>query len=138
MTSSIRRLQIRNAAFASCPELQTPLNDALVCLQDNLALATEGVVLLRLQPQAVDLYVDSNTPGSPPWPLRLAKTAGAPIGAVLLRVENLTDSGPSGVPTSAVGITTQRVEGGTVFVDFISGLTVGSRYRFRFGVYDNA
>lgn len=138
MSAKIQRLQLRPQHFANCPELQTPLNSALVAMQDDISAAVDGVVLLRLQTQAVDVYVNSNAPGTQPWPLRLSNLAKAPLGAVILRVENLTNNGVAGVPTTAVGITTQKVDGGQVLIDFITGLTVGSRYRFHFGVYDGA
>lgn len=135
MTSPIRRLQIRAANFKECPELQTPLNNALVVIQDQVAEATDGVVKLRVLPPT-EVVVSSNTPGAGPWPLRLSQVAGAPLGAVLIRIENLTTAGTAGVGTGAVSITSQRVEAGTVFIDFVSGLTLNSRYRMVFGVYN--
>lgn len=131
----IQRLQIRQQHFAKCPELQTPLNDALVAIQDQLAAATEGVVRLYPLPP-VEVVVTSNTPGAGPWPLRLSQVAGSPLGVALLRVENLTTAGTAGVGTVAVSITSQHVDAGTVFVDFVSGLTLNSRYRMVFGVYN--
>jgi len=133
--SAIRRLEIRAVHFAKCPELQTPLNSALVYLQDHVAEATAGVVQMRVLPP-LELVVSGNTPGAAPWPIRLSQAVGAPLGVVLIRTENLTTSGPAGVGTGAVSITGQHVEAGTVFVDFISGLTLGSRYRMVFGIYD--
>lgn len=111
------------------------INEALVYLQDQISEANDGVVQLRVLPPT-DVVVDSNTPGTLPWPLRLTQVAGAPLGACLVRVENLTASGVAGVGTTAVAITSQHVEAGTVFIDFISGLTLGARYRFVFGVYN--
>lgn len=133
--NSIRRLQIRSDAFAKCPELRTPLNDALIQVQDVISQVVDGLVRLVVLPPA-DILVTSNTPGTAPWPLRLAQVVGSPLGVTILRVENLTTAGSTGVPTTAVTITSQRVDGQTVFVDFISGLTLSSRYRIVFGVYD--
>lgn len=111
------------------------LNAAFADLQDQVSDAKDGVLrLMRLPP--VDVVVSSNAPGTPPWPLRLAQVAGSPLGATLIRVENLTTPGSAGVGTAAVSITSQHVEAGTVFIDFVSGLTLSSRYRFVFGVYN--
>lgn len=131
----IQRLQIRARHFVRAPELQTPLNDALVAIQDQVAVATDGVVQLRPLPP-VEVTVTSNTPGTGPWPLRLTQAVGSPLGVVLLRCENLSTAGTAGVGTAAVSITSQRVDAGTVFVDFVSGLTLNSRYRMVFGVYN--
>lgn len=135
MKPHIRRLQIRAATWAD-PEMQVSLiNQALIYLQDQVSAMADGVIqLIRLPP--VDVVVSSNTPGTLPWPLQLSQVAGAPIGATLMRVENLTTSGSVGVGTAGVSITSQHVEAGTVFIDFISGLTLSSRYRFVFGVYN--
>lgn len=135
MSSPIQRLQIRAANFADCPDLQVPLNSALIQLQDLISDATNGVVVLRILPPT-EVVVSSNTPGTLPWPLRLSQVAGAPKGATLVRIENLTTAGSAGVPTSAVSITSQHVEAGAVLIDFISGLTLNSRYRMVFGVYN--
>lgn len=131
----IQRLQIRAQHFAKCPELQTPVNDALVAIQDQVSAATDGVVQLRPLPP-VEVTVTSNTPGAGPWPLRLTQVVGSPLGVALLRCENITTPGTAGVGTAAVSITSQRVDAGTVFVDFVSGLTLNSRYRMVFGVYN--
>lgn len=129
------RLTLRPEAFREARSLQGPLVDLLFRLQDDLVSATNGVVRLRvLKPLVVD--VASNTPGNAPWPLRLAQVARSPLGATLLSVENLTTQGAAGVSTTAVSITSQRVEAETVFVDFVSGLALNSRYRLRFGVFD--
>lgn len=133
--TAIKRLQIRAANFKSCPELQDALNQALADVQDDIAVRLDGVVQLHLLP-AMDYVISSNSPGTPPWPIRLAQVAGAPIGASLIRLENLTTPGSTGVPTTSVSITSQHVEAGTVFVDFISGLTLNSSYRMVFGVYN--
>jgi hypothetical protein len=133
--STIHRLQVRATSFVECPTLQVPLNSALITMQEWLSDATDG--LLRLYPlPPVEVVVSSNSPGTLPWPLQLAQVAGAPLGATLIRIENLTTAGSAGVPTSAVSITSQHVEGGTVLIDFISGLTLNSRYRMVFGVYN--
>lgn len=129
------RLTIRPEAFKEAPSLQGALVDVLFRMQDDLGAAVDGLVRLRVLEPLV-LVVASNTPGTAPWPIRLAHVARAPLGVTLLRLENLTTQGAAGVPTSAVSITSQRVEGDTVFVDFVSGLTLSSRYRLRFGVYD--
>lgn len=133
--SPIQRLRIQESGFAESPSLQVPLNAALASLQDQVAAATQGVVKLFPLP-AIDVRIDSNTPGTTPWPIRLSQVAGAPLGVTLLRIENLTTPGSNGVPTSAVSVTSFRAEAGTVFVDFVSGLTLNSRYRMVFGVYD--
>lgn len=133
--SPIQRLQIRAAHFEGAEKLQGPLNDALVAIQDQLSLAVDGVVKLRVLPP-VDVTVASNTPGTAPWPLRLTQIAGAPLGIALLRIENLSTPDSSGVPTTAVSVTSSRVEAQTVLVDFVSGLTLNSRYRMVFGVYN--
>lgn len=134
---AIQRLQIRGQHFAKCPDLQTPLNDALIAIQDQVSAAVNGVVqLFPLAP--VEVLVSSNTPGTEPWPLRLAQVAGSPLGVALLRVENLTTAGAAGVGTAAVAITSSHVDAGVVTVDFVSGLTLNSRYRMVFGVYQNA
>jgi hypothetical protein len=131
---TIKRFQIRKDKFKDCPDLQEPLNQALVNIQDDLAAAVDGLVKLLVLP-AVDLVVSSNTPGTSPWPLRLGPVAGSVMGIALLRVENLTTSGSNGVPTSAVSVTSMHVEGGQILVDFVSGLTLNARYRLRFGAY---
>lgn len=133
--SPIRRFQIRADKFKNAPELQSPLNDALARLQDSVSQAVDGVVKLSLLPP-VDLLVTSNTPGIGCWPLRLAQVAGAPIGIALIRVENLTTAGSNGVPTGGVSVTSFRVDGETLLVDFVSGLTLNSRYRLVFGAYN--
>jgi hypothetical protein len=107
----------------------------LLSMQADLARAVSGFARMHVLP-AVDVVVVSNTPGNSPWPLRLSQVAGSPIGVIICRIENLTTPGSTGVPTSAVAITSQRVEGGTVFVDFISGLTIGQTYRIVFGELD--
>ena len=135
MSSPIQRLQLRDTAFAEAPSLRAPLNSALAKLQDHVSDATVGVVQLRVLPQ-VDIVVFNNTPGNQPWPLRLSQVAGSPLGVTLMGVENLTTAGTAGIPTTAVSIVSWHVEGGAVFVDFITGLTLNSRYRFRFGVYN--
>lgn len=135
MKAEIRRLQIRATTWADDEKVLAAVNEALLYLQDQVSDAVDGVVKLRRLPP-VDVVVSSNTPGTLPWPLRLAQVAGAPVGATLFRVENLTTAGAPGVGTAAVSITSQHVEAGTVFIDFISGLTLGSRYRFVFGVYN--
>jgi hypothetical protein len=134
---SAPRFQIRSENFEGAPKLQEPLNAALSALQLQSATAGEGLVKLRVL-EPVDILVVSNTPGNAPWPLRLAQVARAPLGVLLLRVENLTTQGAAGVPTSAVAITSQRTEAQTVFVDFIAGLTLNSRYRLRLGILDGA
>lgn len=129
------RLTLRPEAFREAPSLQGALVDLLFRLQDDIVEATDGLVRLRvLEPLVVE--VKSNTPGNAPWPLRLAQVARSPLGATLLTWENLTTQGAAGVSTTAVAITGQRVEAETVFVDFVSGLALSSRYRLRFGVYD--
>jgi len=131
----LQRFRIGSQAYAECPSLEEPLSDALSGLQRTIAGLTEGLVRMKvLEPLVVD--VKSNTPGNAPWPLRLCQVVSAPLGVLLLRVENLTTQGFAGVPTSAVSITSQRYEGETLFVDFVSGLTLSSRYRLRFGVLD--
>jgi hypothetical protein len=135
MKADIRRLQIRAATWGDPTKQMGALNEALIYLQDQVSGAVDGVVQLRPLP-AVDLVISSNTPGTLPWPLRLSQVAGAPLGATLMRVENLTTPGAAGVGTTAVAITSQHVEAGAVLVDFISGLTLGARYRFVFGVYN--
>jgi hypothetical protein len=131
----LARFRIGSQAYRECPSLEEPLSDALNGLQRTISTLTEGLVRMRvLAPLVVD--VASNTPGTAPWPLRLAQVASSPVGVVILGAENLTTSGAAGVPTSAVSITSQRYEGETLFIDFISGLTLSSRYRFRFGVFD--
>ena len=132
----IDRVEINASNFKDCPDLRQPLNDALYQLQLQASQAGDGVVRLRLFPRAVDVHISGVTPGAAPWPLKLAQLAGSPLGAVILRVQNLTDPGPSGIPTDAVAITSQRVDGGAVIVEFISGLTVDNTYRFQFGIYD--
>ena len=133
--SKSTRYRIQPDKFENCPGLEQPLMSVLLSIQDDIALSQQGVVKLRrLNP--VDVYVSSNTPGTDPWPLRLTQVAGAPLGILLIRCENLTTPGSNGVPISAVSITSQRAEGGTLFVDFISGLTVGQKYRLVFGVLD--
>ena len=135
MRADIRRLQIRASTWATEDRSLGAVNEALAYLQDQVSEAVDGVVqLIPLRP--VDVVVTSNTPGNLPWPLQLSQVAGAPLGATLMRVENLTTSGSAGVGTTAVSITSQHVEAGTVFIDFISGLTLNSRYRFVFGVYN--
>lgn len=133
--SDIRRLQIRAATAADPAKLLGAINEAFVYLQDQISEANDGVVQLYTLPPT-DVVVSSNTPGTLPWPLRLTQVAGAPLGACIIRVENLTTPGAAGVGTTAVAITSQHVEAGTVFIDFISGLTLNSRYRFVFGVYN--
>jgi hypothetical protein len=134
---SAPRFQIRSENFEGAPKLREPLNAALSALQLQSAAAGAGLVrLCVLEP--VDILVVSNTPGNAPWPLRLTQVARAPLGVLLLRLENLTTQGAAGVPTSAVAITSQRTEAQTVFVDFISGLTLNSRYRLRLGILDGA
>lgn len=130
-------LRIDSASFRGAPELEQPLSRALDALERDLAAAVVGAARLRLVPP-VDVVVDSNTPGTLPWPLRLSQVARSPLGAILVRVENLTTPGSGGVSTQAVSITSQRVEGGTVFIDFVSGLTLASRYRLVFGVLDGS
>jgi len=133
--SANRRYRIQSDKFEGCPALEQPLMSVLASMQQDLATGVAGVARLRALPQ-VDLLVASNTPGTDPWPLRLTQLAGAPLGALLLAVENLTTPGSAGVPTSAVTITSQHVEAGTIFVDLITGLTIGQRYRLRLGVLD--
>lgn len=132
MSGGIQRFQIRSSSFEGCEALQLPLNEALVQLQDLVATATAKATQMELV--TADLLVTSNTPGAGPWPLRIAKVTGAPRGVLLLSVQNLTSPGVTGVGTSAVTITSQSNDGSTVFVDFISGLTLNSRYRLLFGV----
>jgi len=134
MSGGIQRLQIRAANFVGCEGLQSPLNNALVILQDLVADATAKATQIAVVD--VDLLVTSNTPGTDPWPLRIAQAVGSTLGVVLLQVQNLTSPGVTGVGTAAVSITSQRSDGGTLFVDFISGLTLNSRYRIRFGVFN--
>ena len=133
--SPVRRLTIRSDKFKNAPELQVPLNDALIALQDQLSQAVDGVLKVTALPP-VDLLVASNTPGTSPWPLRLAQVAGAPLGVSLVRVERLDSTGSTGVPTSAVSVTSFRVEAQTLLVDFVSGLTLNGRYRLVFGVWN--
>lgn len=135
--SPVRRLTIRGDKFKNAPELKEPLNDALISIQDQLSQAVDGVLRLRLLPP-VDLRVDSNTPGTAPWPLRLAQVSSAPVGIALLRVERLDSTGSTGVPTTPVSVTSFRVEAQTLLVDFVSGLTLNGRYRLVFGAYDGA
>ena len=135
--TAIKRYQIRGDKFHKCPELQEPLNQALINIQNDVSAAVQGVVRLQAIPP-VDVVVSSNSPGELPWPLRLANATGAPLGAALIRIENLTTAGVAGVGVAPVSITSQHIEGRTVLIDFISGLTLGNRYRVVFGVYNNA
>lgn len=131
----LQRLRIGSQAYRECPSLEEPLSDALAGLQGTIADLTDGLVRMRLlQPLVVD--VKSNTPGSDPWPIRLVQIVSAPVEVRLLNAENLTTQGAAGVPTSGVGVTAWRCEGQTLFVDFVSGLTLNSRYRLSFGVLD--
>jgi len=131
----LQRLRIGSQAYAECPSLEEPLSDALAGLQSTMADLTDGLVRMRLfEPRVVT--VASNTPGTPPWPIRLGQIVSAPKEVRLLNTENLTTQGAAGVPTSGVGVTAWRCEGQTLFVDFVSGLTLNSQYRLWFGVLD--
>lgn len=132
MSGGIQRFQIRQTHFKGCEDLQSPLNEALVRLQDQVATATAKATLMELV--TAEVLVSSNTPGTAPWPLRIAQVVGAPRGVLLLSVQNLTSPGVTGVGTAAVSITSQSSDGISMFVDFISGLTLNSRYRLVFGV----
>lgn len=131
----LQRIRIGSQAYRECPSLEEPLSDALAGLQSTMADLTDGLVRMRLfEPRVVN--VKSNTPGSDPWPIRLGQIVSAPKEVRVLNTENLTTQGASGVPTSGVGVTAWRCEGQTLFVDFVSGLTLNSTYRLWFGVLD--
>ena len=129
------RYRISPDKFKDCPDLEQALMHVLLSMQTDLVRAVTGLSRMHVLP-ALDVVVSSNTPGTSPWPLRLSQVAGSPVGVLICRIENLSTPGSSGVPTAAVAITSQRVEGGTVFVDFVSGLTVGQTYRIVFGELD--
>lgn len=134
MTASTR-YRISPDKFKDCPDLEQSLMHIVLSIQQDIARLTNDVTRIHAT-NPLDLVVTANTPGSAPWPLRLPQVAASPIGAVIMRIENITTQGASGVPTSAVAITAQRVEANTVFIDFIAGLTIGQKYRLVFGVYD--
>jgi hypothetical protein len=135
MSSPIQRLQLRDAVFKEPTMLRAAINRALAELQDLVSDATVGVTQLRVL-APVEVVISSNTPGTLPWPLRLSQAAGSPAGIALMAIQNLTTAGSAGIPTTAVSVTSWHVEAGTVFADFVSGLTLNSRYRLTFGVYN--
>jgi len=134
MTASTR-YRISPDKFKDCPDLEQPLMHVVLSMQQDIARLAGDITRMHVT-MPMDLVVTANTPGSAPWPLRLSQVTASPIGATIMRIENITTPGASGVPTSAVAITAQRVESNTVFIDFIAGLTVGQKYRLVFGVYD--
>ena len=125
----ISRITIRSDKFAGCEALQYPLNDALNKIYDYLATLD---ALAKVRVVTVPSFrVDSNDPTKQPWPIRLPQIdSGA---ALLLRAERI-DHKES--PSVAPAITHQRIANSTLFLDFISGLTVGGVYRLDIGVVD--
>lgn len=119
--------------FWQAPHLEKPLNEALDALDGRLRFLDREAGFEVVGP--FDFEVTSNTPTAAPWPMRLAKVVGAPVGLVLVRAENMTTPGVGGVST-ALGISAPQwfVENGTIYVRFVSGLTLNATYRLTFGV----
>lgn len=126
--------QLRNECFKEAPSLQGPLNDLLQEHGDQLELLRVGVSVSV--PVSVDVFIGpASTPATQPWPIRLGQVPASVVGVVLLRVENLTTPGTSGISTAAISLNGWRANGSTVYVDFVTGLALLSKYRLTFALF---
>lgn len=118
--------------FKGADALEDPLNRSLGGFAGRIA-ELEGAVRIDAT-QPLDVIIASNTPGTAPWPLRIAQQRGTPVGVIVVRADNLTTPGTGGVSTTAIAAPQWYCENNTVLVQFVSGLTLSAKYRLAFGV----
>lgn len=127
------RPQLRAQDFAGAPNLQGPLNDALMGLSLRLDALETVAGLLVLPP--VDIKTGGTvTPSVAPFPIRLGVPAGfTPVGLLLLRVEPLTGSPPSNIPSSSCFPWWRPTQADSLELLYVGGLSASTSYRLTLG-----